>query len=33
MSAPLEIIDFGEIRIAVDVKLRKKAVSTKPYKP
>lgn len=33
MSAPLEIIDFGEIRIAVDVKLRKKPVSSKPYRP
>ena len=33
MSAPLEFIDFGEIRIAVDVKLRKKPVSTKPYQP
>lgn len=33
MSAPLEIIDFGEIRIAVDVKLRKKPVSSRPYQP
>lgn len=33
MSAPLELIDFGEIRIAVDVKLRKKPVSPKPYQP
>lgn len=33
MSAPLEIIDFGEIRIAVDVKLRKKPVSSRSYQP
>lgn len=32
-AAPLEIIDFGEISIAVDVKLRKKPVSSKPYRP
>lgn len=33
MAAPLEIIDFGEIRIAVDVKLRSKPVSSRPYQP
>lgn len=33
MAAPLEVIDFGEIRIAVDVRLRKRPVSTRPYQP
>ena len=33
LAATLEVINFGEIRVNVGVKLRAKPVSTQPYKP